>query len=284
MCLIIKVPAGKTVDPAILQSALECNPDGFGYMAKGRAKKFLKANLEQVTDILDSHADADIAIHFRMATDGRNCRKLAHPFRLKSRAYLMHNGILTKYRTDRKSKVSDTWRFVREFCDPLISRYGSVPRAKLEKEIVGSKVAVMLPDGNITLYGGDWIDVDGCKFSNTYAWEDPNAVHVPTNRNWYYSPRDHAPYIDGDVFEPWHFEYDHDLDTEEYGSAHDAFELLLEVVDDLPLNTPDYIDFTDMELYDGLLSGECDAIEFLEYCSTETINMLFNAAVAQRLL
>lgn len=273
MCLIIHKPAECNITADIVKSALDYNPDGFGIMALGDARKYKTVTQSQVMQILAEFDGIECAVHFRMATDGMVHKKLAHPFKLKNRAYLMHNGILSKYRTDRKAKESDTTRFVSEFCNPLISKHGSIPKATLEAEIIGSKVCIMQPNGVITRYGGEWQKHSGMYFSNNYAWDSPYYMS-----EW----KSAKSVITGDFDDAELSELYFDRDPAPL--ADDITCRLLAVADMLPVNTPDYIYYDDLNLWDDLQAGLLHIDDFLCCCSTDTLLELYTVAVAQNLI
>lgn len=288
MCLIIHKPAGKAIPDWVINSAYESNSDGIGIMHSGTMRKWAHLDPERIKQELQELEDVELAVHFRMATDGRVNKKNAHPFKLKNGAYLMHNGILSKYRTAPDAEESDTRRFIREFCNPLISKHGSIPRALLEPAITGNKICIGQRDGTISRYGSGWLEYFGCYFSNTYAWDAPDrwsdlrdwACGLQGNTRKYLPKMDYS--IDSEDF-------DHDTDTEDFErwSEDTALDLhariyarLIEVSDLLPWSTLwDYIAASDGELYTDLLDGYLDEVDFLACASADTTLNLYSWAV-----
>ena len=80
MCLIVQVPAGETLELDVIESAYSWNCDGFGLMANGEATKWKDLKPATIKRKIDELQDVDIAVHFRMATDGKVNKSNAHPF------------------------------------------------------------------------------------------------------------------------------------------------------------------------------------------------------------
>lgn len=278
MCLIIIKPAGKEIPPHVIESARTYNPDGFGIMSGGVAKRWKHRTVPQIRALLEKHQDKDAALHFRMATDGKVSVANSHPFKLRNGSYLMHNGILSAYRTDKGAAKSDTRLFIETFANPVIAKHGSIPKKKLEKEIVGNAMAIMARDGVISTYGNTWPEHYGLRFSNEYAWDAPydyTKTIVPFRKNTttkYISSKTYDSYRADDI-----------LRQELYA-----------VADSLPLQTSHEIAYQDLALLDYLnasynaldsfdewgLSDEYDlAVEFIEGCSAESLVSLYTYCV-----
>lgn len=176
MCLIVQIPKGKKLDRWIIDSAAMYNPDGAGIMHSGQAEKWVNIKNGTLQSKLDELIDVDRAVHFRWATHGDVNHKNVHPFPIKNHGYLMHNGILSDYipnKFDKRRDMSDTRVFIRDFVNPMINFYGSVPKARLMDEIGGNAILLMDKAGNINRYGEGWVQHNGCWFSNEYAWDAP---------------------------------------------------------------------------------------------------------------
>jgi predicted glutamine amidotransferase len=273
MCLIIEKPAGQEIKKWILESALEYNRDGFGIMHEGHARKWKSLGLSEICDALEPLIDIDVAVHFRMATDGRINKHNAHPFKLKNKSWLMHNGVLSAYRTGKDDARSDTRRFVEEFCNTLIKQHGSVPRAAMEGEILGSTICLMQKDGTINRYGSGWTNYEGCYFSNEYAWD------CPTYTSKYYTPSrsivSYAASFDDEDGDYSVGDFNVDLATD--------IILDLEMVSDmLPYNDPTYIDYADVDITEQLLSDQLSPSEYFELCSPKTLLSLYRYAAVNQ--
>ena len=279
MCLIIHKPAGKEVPRWIIDSAYRYNSDGFGIMSNGTAAKWADLKPAQIEEELSKLKEHDVAIHFRMATHGKVNKKNAHPFKLKNRAWLMHNGILHKYTPEnRHGEKSDTRLFVEQFCNPKISKHGSIPIALLEAEILGNAICIMQSDGVISRYGSRWSEHDGLYFSNEYAWDAPSSSYtmdtILPDRGYRRSKRDYPAYIADDLVQER-------LPAEDSEYLADSIHwALLHLVDILPFNDCSYIAYEDINLQDELLENEISPNEFLELCQAETMLHLYTWSVA----
>jgi hypothetical protein len=262
MCLIIHKPAGTEIPRWVIDSALESNPDGFGIMAEGYSNKWRNITGKNAEAKLRELQEYELAVHFRWATDGKVTKRNAHPFKVKGGSYLMHNGILSKYRTSRTDTDSDTKRFVDTFCNPQVQQHGSIPTAALESEIEGSAICLMLPDGIIKRYGGGWSNHFDLWFSNEYAWDAPGK----------YS-KGYARYIDDD--------YGDVSVTQVSGvpMADAVFSLLIGLEDVLPFNDCTYIAYDDLSMADDVLDNHMTARDFIECCTDETMLHLYTWAV-----
>jgi hypothetical protein len=235
-------------------------------MSEGRAQKWAYITLPEVYKVIDELQEVDCAIHFRMAIHGDINKANTHPFKLKNRAWLMHNGVLGKYATPKGAKKSDTVNFVETFCNKQIAEHGSIPRAALEKEITGNAICIMLPDGNISRYGHGWNQYDGAWFSNSYAWDKPGTTK--------YLTRAYSDYTEYEWSDYGGKSYDY------VAGADDATGTILAdrlepISDSLPLNVPDYISYDDMDIYDDLQAGTIDADTFVYSCSSTTLANLY---------
>lgn len=124
MCLIIHQPAGARTPLALLQSASEYNPDGYGFMgldARGRARieRGLDVDLAHVAELAERFAGLECAWHFRRRTRGATRADNLHPFKLGDGLYLMHNG--TANVPLRVAGHSDTWHLVNDYLAPLLA-------------------------------------------------------------------------------------------------------------------------------------------------------------------
>lgn len=192
MCIILYVPANKTISKDKLEIAFQQNPDGGGVMwYSGNhceelhyTKGFME--FDKFYDFWkDLPKDKPRAIHFRIATSGKVSTGCCHPFPIinnldkmlaKSGDYtdtglLMHNGIFTEYTpTDGiKSKYSDTMIYTKELVYPLLPVIDNPSVQKLMDGIT-SRVLMFLPKGKVMMFGY-WVkdvkDKEGFYASNT---------------------------------------------------------------------------------------------------------------------
>lgn len=264
MCLIVKIPQGKTLPDDIVESALLYNPDGFGYMVNGTAKKFVKRTAKQIKKLLKRHLHSEIVVHFRMATDGVVNKKLAHPHRLANGDMLMHNGILTQFRTDAKAVESDTTRFVSEYINPMLAETGDYNAEYIESAITGNRLAIMSADGRTTLFGDGWFELEGCTFSNSYAF-------------------DTRGYIEWEKSDSSEYGFDRD-EWDDYSITETILADLEPVADSLPVYDYGFVASGDYELHDKLLWCKIDAMEYLRLCDPRTLLALYRYAIEYGLL
>lgn len=101
MCLIIHNPLCKEVPPAILESALWQNQDGFGifYHDTGEVAKTMCPDEAYA---LITEADQPYTCHFRYSTSGPIGLKQCHPFRIDPRYSLMMNGVIERLGSRKK--------------------------------------------------------------------------------------------------------------------------------------------------------------------------------------
>ena len=124
MCLIIHQPAGATTPAALLRSAAEYDPDGFGFMGfdrRGRAQveRSSGPDVALAERLAREHAGRNCAFHFRRRTRGSSLAENLHPFKLAPGLYLMHNG--TANVEIREAGRSDTWHLVHDYLGPFLA-------------------------------------------------------------------------------------------------------------------------------------------------------------------
>jgi hypothetical protein len=125
MCLIIHKPKGVKVPKALLQSAAEYNPDGFGFMAFAGPMRSIRVNKSHVTKFPDlwmsyqEYETEECVIHLRKRTRGGIEQDNTHPFQITEHLYMAHNGTLNvPCWTPGKS---DTWHLVNNHLRPMLS-------------------------------------------------------------------------------------------------------------------------------------------------------------------
>ena len=197
MCIISAKPAGIPMpDETTLRNMWDANPDGAGFMCPVTVKRNGKlVNLVQIEkgfmsweafksalDNLASHIDLTttaLVMHFRITTHGGTCPELTHPFPVTSSTSVLkkprstaqigiaHNGIISSVSPSKD--MSDTAEYVRSQLAPLakaLPRFYENPDAlELVKNAIGSKMAILSPEGNIITIG-DFNEKDGVLYSN----------------------------------------------------------------------------------------------------------------------
>lgn len=206
MCIISAKPAGVAMPSTeTLRTMWDANPDGAGFMypimqggkptglvqiEKGFMKwQDFETAIETLSRQIDLTATA-LVMHFRITTHGGTCPELTHPFpvvsstsvlkkiRSAAKVGIAHNGIISSVSPSKD--MSDTSEYVRSQLAPLakaLPRFYENPNAiELIKNAIGSKMAILTPEGNIVTIG-DFNVKDGVLYSN--------FSHEP--RSWSYS-------------------------------------------------------------------------------------------------
>jgi predicted glutamine amidotransferase len=210
MCIIIVVKNKTTFKEEYIDNAAENNPDGIGaawvesgkvWFAKGLTKESVKKLLRT--------KNTPILLHFRLATHGRVCKELCHPFPLdvrllsKNKLYgyvdsvLMHNG------TEHRFKDLQDYLKTKAIHDENMSDTKALAYfLALHKKdydllkLFSGKFAILEKTGNVLLFG-DFIEDDGNYYSNTsykYSYKnyyknfyDDIKTNYNKNYNRYYN-------------------------------------------------------------------------------------------------
>ena len=214
MCIIAAKPAGIAMpNEETLRTMWDANPDGAGFMypitrQKGKKtlnlvqieKGFMKwEDFNQALDNLASRVDLTataLVMHFRITTHGGTCPELTHPFPVVSSASVLtkprstatigiaHNGIISSVSPGKG--MSDTSEYVRSQLAPLskaLPRFYENPDALLLiKNAIGSKMAILSPEGNIVTIG-DFNEDNGVLYSN-YSWMPRRWSYTTYGSGW----------------------------------------------------------------------------------------------------
>jgi hypothetical protein len=124
MCLIVHQPKGSTAPLALLQSAAEYNPDGFGFMGFDSAghtvvERSGEPGFERARVLAERHAGSECVFHFRRRTSGSLQEENLHPFEVAPGLLMMHNGTASNVPI-RHAGRSDTWHLVNDYLAPLL--------------------------------------------------------------------------------------------------------------------------------------------------------------------
>lgn len=133
MCVIIEQKIGYTLPKEMLKMAMFNNPHGYGLVIKDPVNKKvqvirkLKADLEEVYDLLKDNEDCLRYLHLRWKTEGEISEDNVHPFCVfysdARQIYFMHNGTLPyKFKPSNAEKISDSKKFNDTWLTPFLSR------------------------------------------------------------------------------------------------------------------------------------------------------------------
>ncbi len=194
MCVIVYKPAGTTITRRMLKACYETNDDGAGmafavnnrlYVSRGyfgfrRLYRYFRK-------IERTYPEANILLHFRLATSGGVSADKCHPFYVNENLAFAHNGVFPKMGSDVES---DTQEFNRTILQCLPENFLKNEEIKNELERwckeTGSKLAFMDNKGEVTLLnedGGVW--EDGIWFSNMiWKWTNYDNYDIETTYDY----------------------------------------------------------------------------------------------------
>ncbi len=158
MCVIIDRPAGVPIPEKYLKTAINDNPDGWGWMYADNNELVCDWGMEE-DDFFESYknlpAEVHATLHFRWTTHGLTNVLNCHPFLIHADEYgVVHNGVIQtkiKYK-----ELSDTYHFANgELSEALIlygHAFGGKQHKRLRKyfeHVVGSynKLVILRKDG-----------------------------------------------------------------------------------------------------------------------------------------
>lgn len=174
MCLIV-INNGNLLSEDSFRRMVQTNPDGFGMMAHsvlsgsiftyrtkirtieestsvGAFNRELAGVYSDYKKLFDSSRYMNLVLHFRYATDGHIDVDNCHPFDYVesdlNKCYLMHNGIINKYR--RRDRHSDTYHFVNNFL-----HFHDRSMKDIAKEVEDSNKFVILKEDDFTIHTSD---------------------------------------------------------------------------------------------------------------------------------
>lgn len=199
MCLILHGRAGdirRLLDrrKELVTIIYARNPDGLGIMARarqrvgiaralpesvGQARAFLRHHLDAVGD------DAEVAVHFRLATHGDVSLSNTHPFGIGHGGWLMHNGMMELTDPDRPD-LSDT-ALLAEALRGLDRGQIVAPSFRRMLEALGQRFVFFWPAESMVIGHRLGVTLDGVWLSNVYAWTSPGGPKGGEkwhNRSW----------------------------------------------------------------------------------------------------
>ena len=123
MCQII-VSSKFKLSQDLLRSLWQFNSDGIGFAGGGQPIKLLPKSFHELWTFYLQHIHMQAgAVHFRMRTDGDISLARVHPYEvIRGKLWLMHNGILSDFRSKQGDPQSDTEKYVAQVLRPLLRR------------------------------------------------------------------------------------------------------------------------------------------------------------------
>lgn len=188
MCIIVYKPKGKLIPYQSFKNCFENNDDGAGYMFAFEGKvhihkgymnlKDLKFSLRKTFKMIPEK-EISLVIHFRLATHGIKSPGNCHPFPMSNdheeliktsnicNIGAAHNGVISGL--PRHKQLSDTMLFIQNVMERFNFEQLKRPEYKSLIELAtNSKWVIMNNNGEVLLYGGDWVkDTTGIVYSNT---------------------------------------------------------------------------------------------------------------------
>ena len=193
MYLLITPPEGVSFSEEFLRGVYDYNSDGIGMMYADNNSlwhaKFVPNSFEQYLTFYREHIEGKpCAWHSRLQTHGKTDLANAHPYEVISAdegypLYLMHNGILS---TGNKADVtkSDTWHFIQNFLRPMLLKNPEFFMDPAFEVLIGdfigrnNKFVLLDAYGNqVTINEDEFVEYNGAKLSNTYAWDTTGTEH-----------------------------------------------------------------------------------------------------------
>ena len=183
MCIAIYKPAGVNLpNREILKRAFHTNPHGAGFMTTTKDGKSIliskgyrrfKAWYEGMKGAISK--DRPAILHARIATHGKVCGQLCHPFPITENFEVMreevqrfhgpclaHNGVLSRISSITDDLISDSMELAQLLDQTKMHQKvrHSPNKAAWERTIEtltqGSRVIIMWPDGHVMRFGG-WV-------------------------------------------------------------------------------------------------------------------------------
>jgi len=152
-----------------MRNAMQNNDDGWGFVARLRSGEMVVrrgiGGYDSFANAIEPYAEAQMAIHFRMATHGSVRKGNCHPFMISPTLAVVHNGVIPIEQNVDKDR-SDTWHFV----ELILKKFHAIRKDfwmrqefkfTIEAATSGSKLVFLRSDGTWGIYNegyGHWID------------------------------------------------------------------------------------------------------------------------------
>lgn len=180
MCVIIHLPAGKTLSKKLLQNCYDNNSHGYGILWRTEEGKLEHVkSIKDFDDFLKNWKDVprnvERSVHFRIKTHGLINEENCHPFFPRVDLGLMHNGMIQTIMKD--ENMSDTYNFAEHELKHIVAKWDGCLENQHEAFIrivsrmtEGSKLLFMDSKGNVKItFPEKWHKQDGCAFSNKHS-------------------------------------------------------------------------------------------------------------------
>ncbi|MES3007407.1 MAG: class II glutamine amidotransferase [Pseudomonadota bacterium] len=193
MCLLIHKPAHVEVPAALLDSAVDFNPHGFGIMTFGKERELIirRRSASKKSELHRIYAEfrtQECVIHLRYGTSGKVDCTNTHPIRITKDIYMAHNGTVNmdRHLQDR----SDTWHLVHDYLRPVLKRRPELLHDRFFQELVmtwcgphNKFVFMDAVSGKTVIVNREkGFEIDGLWLSNTrwfdasrFAWHQSSA-------------------------------------------------------------------------------------------------------------
>lgn len=155
MCIAILNTKG-TINKKTFKNCWDNNPDGGGiaYAENGKVKLFkelkcFKQLYKQYVEVREANPEANILIHFRIATHGKINETNCHPFKVNNNLAFIHNGMIYGKGLETSREFSDTYLFNQTILKRLPQNFlKNEAILKLLEEYIGFSKIIFLTGGN----------------------------------------------------------------------------------------------------------------------------------------
>ena len=200
MCVIIHRPKNSEIPLETLEQCWASNGDGAGILFVTdpfndpfNRQLIIKKGLMTFNEFYEQYnkyKNNELLIHFRLASAGRICKELTHPFYINQNIAVMHNGHLCSEMINGLIKndpeLSDTKVYVDKILkllpDGFLNNEGIV---NLINDSLGRSIMVFLDSsGKITILGDQSESVieDGVWYSNSW-WRSDDKDFICVDKN-----------------------------------------------------------------------------------------------------
>jgi glutamine amidotransferase len=186
MCVIVTKEAGvRWPEKSVLENCFKANPDGAGFAAVYDHKICVKRGFfafDRLYDALLQYETCPVLLHCRIATHGSVSTRNCHPFLLKNKVALAHNGILRDQEVPKKD-MTDSEAFGRQYIEAFRRGELSDKRIiRLLEAAIGkyNKMALLTADGEL-------IHVNKAGGCEEYGLWFSNDSYEPPACTWSYA-------------------------------------------------------------------------------------------------